>query len=355
VEEFFEEEAGEALGVVADDAVFLEEIVQNDAEAKFLEGGEVNGHGFGALGAVTAGDIGGDGLAIGNDPINDAVADVGLDGAEMVGKGIAGGFAGLGHEIGNVDARGFGFGDGAGNFRNQKIRQNAGVERTRAEEDQVGLLDGFDGFGKRADAARRKAEALDGRAAGSNAGFAVHGAAVFKFGDKVDVGKSRGEDAAANGEDSAADTDGFGEIAGNMGEGGEKEIAKIVADEPAAGVEAILKEAAEEGFIFRKSDHAIANVAGREDAIFAAEAAGTAAVIGDGDDGGKIGDGAFRAGLFAGAGDDEFLEAAEKSGEASAAAEGHDAEAAGESVWFGGTLFHAGDLIGTASKIRKRI
>src|SRR6266849_7847157 len=80
VEEFFEEEAGEAAGVVAQDAVFLEEVVEDDAEAELLEGGEIDGHGFGALGAVAAGHVGGDGLAIGDDPIDDAAGDVFLDG-----------------------------------------------------------------------------------------------------------------------------------------------------------------------------------------------------------------------------------------------------------------------------------
>jgi len=116
MEEFFEEEAGEAAGVVAEDAVFLEEVVEDDAEAELLEGGEIDGHGFGALGAVAAGHVGGDGLAIGDDPIDDAAGDVFLDGAEMVGEGVAGGFTWLGHEIGDVDAGSFGFGDGGGNF-----------------------------------------------------------------------------------------------------------------------------------------------------------------------------------------------------------------------------------------------
>ena len=35
-EELFEEEAGEAAGMVAEDAVFLEEIVEDDAEAELL-------------------------------------------------------------------------------------------------------------------------------------------------------------------------------------------------------------------------------------------------------------------------------------------------------------------------------
>src|SRR5712664_4881808 len=105
-EELFEEEAGEAAGVVAEDAVFLEEIVENDAEAELLEGGKIDGHRFGALGAVAAGHVGRNGLAIGDDPIDDAARDGFLDGAKVIGEGVAGGFAGLGHQIGDVDARG---------------------------------------------------------------------------------------------------------------------------------------------------------------------------------------------------------------------------------------------------------
>src|SRR5216683_23523 len=288
-EELFEEEAGEAAGVVADDAVFLEEIVEDDAEAELLEGGKIDGHRFGALRAVTPSHIGRDGLAIGDDPIDDAARDVLLNGAEMIGKGVAGGFAGLGHQIGNVDARGLGFGDGAGNFRDKKVRKNAGVERAGAQKNEVGLLDGFEGFGERAHAARGKCEFLDRRAAaGGDAGFAVNGAAVFERGNGMNVRKRRWKNAAANRQHFAADADGFGKIAGDVGECGEEKIAEIVADESAAGVKTILEKPAEKGFIFRKSDHAVADVAGRQDAIFPAEAAGAAAVIGVGDDGGEI-------------------------------------------------------------------
>ena len=113
----FEEEAGEAAGVVAEDAAFLEEIVEDDTEAEFLELGKINGHRFGALRAVAPGHIGRDGLAIGDNPIDDAARHVFLDGAEMIAEGVAGGFAGLGHQIGDVDARSFGIGDGGGDFR----------------------------------------------------------------------------------------------------------------------------------------------------------------------------------------------------------------------------------------------
>src|SRR6266849_2825554 len=156
VEEFFEEEAGEAAGVVADDGMLLEESVEDDAETELLEGGKIDGHRFRALGAIAPGYIGRDGAAIGDDPIDNAMRDVLLDGAKMIGKSVAGGFAGLGHQVGDVHARSVRFGNSVGNFRNQKVRKNAGVERTGSEKNQVGFLDGFDGQGKRMHAARGK-------------------------------------------------------------------------------------------------------------------------------------------------------------------------------------------------------
>src|SRR5437879_915997 len=155
VEEFFEEEAGEAAGAMAEDSVFFEEIIEDDAVAEFFEGGQIDNHGFGALGAIAPGDLGRNGLPIGNHPIDDAMAHVGLDGAKMLGKRVTGGFTGLRHEISDVDARRLGSGDGGGNFRDEQVWKNAGVERAGTQEDDVRLLDGFDGLGQRLDAARR--------------------------------------------------------------------------------------------------------------------------------------------------------------------------------------------------------
>src|SRR6266566_7649827 len=124
MEELFEEEAGKAARVVANDGVFLEKIVEDDAEAELLQRGEIDRYRFSALGAVAPCNFGRDGLAIGNDPINDTMGDVFLDGAEMIGESVAGSFAGLRHEIGDVDAWRLGLGDRAGNFRDQEIRKD---------------------------------------------------------------------------------------------------------------------------------------------------------------------------------------------------------------------------------------
>src|SRR2546427_515419 len=44
MEEFFEEQAREAAGVVAQNAVLLEEVIENNAATEFLENREIDGH-----------------------------------------------------------------------------------------------------------------------------------------------------------------------------------------------------------------------------------------------------------------------------------------------------------------------
>ncbi len=339
-EEFFEEEAGEAGGIVADDAVFFEEIVEDDAVAESLQSPQIDGDGIGAACAIALGHFGRNGLAIGYHPIDNAARRVMLDGAQMIGEGVAGGFAGLGHKIGDVHARRFRFGDGVCDVRYQQVGKDAGVERAGAEQNQIGFVDGFEGLGKRACGAREERELLDGLAAGGDAGLTVDAASIFESGNEGDVGDGRRKNLAADGENFAAEADGFGKITGDVGERCEEEIAEIVADEAAAGVEAILKETAEKSFVLRQGDHAIADVSGGQDAVFATQAAGTAAVIGYGDDSGEAGDGMVGVGGFVAAANDQLLQAAKNCREARAAAEGDDVEAVGELRGLGYALFH---------------
>ena len=125
-----------------------------------------------------------------------------------------------------------------------------------------------------------------------------------------------------------------------MSESSEEKIAEIVANEAVARMEAILKEAAQQSFVLRKGDHAIADVTRREDAIFAAEAAGAAAVIRDRDDGGEIGDGALGADMIFDAPGDVLFEAAKERGKAGAAAKSDNAEAARKRIGIRSAFFH---------------
>ncbi len=129
----------------------------------------------------------------------------------------------------------------------------------------------------------------DAPAAGGDAGFAVDEGAVVHAGGEGDVGVGGGEDAAAGGEDLRGHLDGLSEVPGDVGEGGDEEVAEAVAFELAL-VEAELKELGEEMLVFREGDHAVADVAGGEHLEVFAEPAGGAAVVGYGDDGGEVAD-----------------------------------------------------------------
>src|ERR1039458_3559375 len=79
-----------------------------------------------------------------------------------------------------------------------------------------------------------------------------------------------------------------GEIAQDLGEGHEEEVAEAVALESAAGWEAVLEEAGQQGRVFAEGDHAVADVARGEHVGLPAQASGAAAVVGHGDDGGDV-------------------------------------------------------------------
>ena len=262
-EEFVDEEAGEARRIVADEAVFFEEIVEHKLDLEFEEFIGVNDDGLGTFGAITARDVGGDGLAIGDNPVNDALADMELNGVQMFTERVVGGFAGLGHEIGDINARGFGTRNGLGNFRDEEIGNDAGVERAGTHKDQVGFLNGINGFGEGTNAARHELDLSDGHAAAGDFRFAANVLAIGERRGEMHVGDGGGKDAAAYGENFTGDANGFGEIAGHVGEGGKEQVAKIMANEAAAGMKTVLEEAAEQRFILRKGHHAVANVPGR--------------------------------------------------------------------------------------------
>ena len=81
----------------------------------------------------------------------------------------------------------------------------------------------------------------------------------------------------------------MGKVAGNVGKCGEEEIAEAVSLQAATGSKSVLEEAAEKGLILTESDHTVADVAGWENIEFAPQSTRTATIIGDRNDGRKIG------------------------------------------------------------------
>jgi len=334
-----EQEAGELRGVVPDDAMLLKKIAGQEFNAEAGDTLGIEADLLGALGAITPGDLRRDGLAIGDDVVDEVPAHVILNDANVLAEGVVRGLAGLGHEIGDVNTRGSGASDRTSDFGNQEIGENTGVEGTGAHEDEVGFVDGLDGGSEGADAARDEFEFANGLGAARDPGLSFDALAVREGGDEMNVGSGGRKDAAANGEDFRGDANGLRKIAGDVSERGEKEITEVVAAEPASSLETILKEAAEEGFVFGESDHAVPDVARRKNAIFAAKTPGTAAVVGDGDDGSKIGDGASESRLLIAAANDVVFEPAKESGKSGATAESDNGKGARRPLRFART-FH---------------
>jgi len=297
-EEFVDEEARQARGVVAKDTVLFDEVAGNEANFQLQDFVAIEQHWFGTLSAITAGDFRRDRLEIGDDGVNDAGGDVMVDGTKMIAESVMSGFAGLGHEIGDVDAGSSGASDGVSNLGDEQVGDDTGVERAGPHEDEVRLLDGLDGRGERTDAAWVQPNFTNGHPAAGNARFALHALAVGKSSDQMHVGKRGRKDPATNSEDFARDADGFGKVTRHMGKSGQEEIAEIVATQATAGVEAILEKPTEKGFVLGECHHAVTDVAGGKHAIFAAETAGTATVIGDRNDGGEVRDGALYSGVL---------------------------------------------------------
>src|ERR1700756_2194876 len=81
VEKFLEQQAGKAFWVVANDAVFFEEIVEDHAESELLKLWNVDCDRFRALPAIALGDFGRNGLAVRDHPIDHALRRVALNSA----------------------------------------------------------------------------------------------------------------------------------------------------------------------------------------------------------------------------------------------------------------------------------
>ena len=207
--------------------------------------------------------------------------------------------------------------------------------------------DGFEGAGQGAGVGGFEHEFGDAFFAGGDVGLAFDEGAVVHAGGECDVDVGGGKDAAAGGEDLRRHLYGLGEVAGDVGERGDEKVAEAVAFELAL-LEAELEEFGEQVLVLGEGDHAVADVAGGQHVEVGAEAAGGAAVVGDGDDGGEVADDALhvRAGdaggvwserggpaalpnaeaLAAVDGGDVALQAAQQGGEAGASADGDDSQ-----------------------------
>ena len=150
-------------------------------------------------------------------------------------------------------------------------------------------MDRFERFGQRLGMMARKLDAPHGAASFADAALGGDDTAIVHQRFERDIFYGRGQYAAVDAQQFAGLADGSGKISGDLAERGQEQIAHAVAAETAAHVKAKLKGAGDGRIFVRKSGDAAADIAGRENAVIAAEAAGAAAIVGDGDDGSEFG------------------------------------------------------------------
>ena len=280
----------------------MDDIAGDGFDAEVADAVEVGFDGLLVFASVLFEALGGDGSGVDEGVVEDGLTGRGAgvleDLFDVLGGGEADGLVGLGHEVADEDAGGFGFGEGLGDAVDEEVGDEGGVEGAGAEGDQIGFRDGMESLGQ--------GFAVAGLSMSSTMRFLLAVMLVSPWTREPssmravrDVGVGGGEDASAGGEDLGGHLDGLGEVSGDVGEGGDEEIAEAVAFELALA-EAELEELGEEVLVFGEGDHAVADVAGGEHLEVFAETAGGAAVVGDGDYGGEVADDAGQGGAGGG-------------------------------------------------------
>lgn len=281
--------------VVPDDAILAQEIACHVPQSHGIELLERRLHWFGALLAITTQQAWLHRGAIDYGKIEKAIARVVIDGPNMIGDRVVLRFAGLRHQVGNVDARCPRLSNDLRDFLNQQIGDDARIERARPYEYQVSFSNRRKHLRKGANAPRDEPNPVDAFARARNIRFAGHNRAVRKFCLERHILLSRRKYSPADRQNARRHSNSLGEVSRNVCQRRKKEIAEAVTGQAAPGRKPVLEEIAEQRFILRKCHHAVAYVAGRKNSIFAPQAAGASAIVRHSDDRCKVRDGPLRA------------------------------------------------------------
>ena len=314
---------------MADPTGFLQQVAAENLHSHAAQTFQVVLHGQRLLPGVPLQERGADGAGIHDHIIEQVNAGVVMNRGDVVRRGELGGLSRLPHEVDEAGLHCPAPGDGLGDALDQQVGDDAGEQGAGAERDGVGFGDGLQGLRER-DAARRiEPDSADAGAGSADAGFAGHDAAVLQIRFESHVGGRGGVDVALDGQHLRGDAHGAGEIARDVGERGQKEVAETVALQAATAGEAVAEQTRKQGFVFRERHHAVANIARWEHLEIAPQTARAAAVIAHGDDGGEIDDWKLRqqrGGIAARGGAGENFEATEQGREARAAADEDDSQ-----------------------------
>lgn len=278
---------------MADVVAFAREVAFDDAAAFLEERLDVaDFHGeFVFLFRILFREVFADFARMHEDVVHATLSDVALDDRDEVFHVVPVGFAMLRHDVADVDHFGVGLLERFAHSGGEQVRYDARVEVARADDDVVGIEDGF--ARPRIELAVADEEGVfDGEVGvvfgDVDVGFADDGFAVFERHAQVHVTERYRDDLSADVEHFAEFLDARFEVAGDVGEGGEQEVANGVPAHAVAALEAVFEKLADGVGVLGEGEDGAADVARRQNAELVAEFAGRTAGVGHRYDGRQV-------------------------------------------------------------------
>ena len=199
----------------------------------------------------------------------------------------------LGHDIADVDLQRVGGAHRIGNAVHQQVWDDAGIQASRPQQDQVGLTDRTHRLRQRLGMLGQQAHTLNAAVLslfeGTDLGLPQHRGAVFKGGLQRHVGIGHRQHPAGDGQHLAHAGHRLVEGIGNAVEGRQDQIPEGLARQVAgARREAVGQQLLHDRLHIGQGLHTVADVPRRGHAKVLAQPAGSASVIRHGDDSGQV-------------------------------------------------------------------
>ena len=129
-----EDGAGKARGIMSNDVVLQQKIASQNAQTQPFKFNDGWRHRFGTPAPIAPQRARRNYRAIDNGPVEEVQVGVLINCPYVIRDRISLGLARLGHQVGNVDARGFGAANRGGHAVHQKVGNNAGIKRARTDQ-----------------------------------------------------------------------------------------------------------------------------------------------------------------------------------------------------------------------------
>ena len=213
------------------------------------------------------------------------------NGADVIVGIIAVGLAVLCQDVEDIKLQRFAFPYGVGNAADKEVRDDAGIETSRADDDDIGAADGVDALLQRGWALRDEPDLADPGIVDlfgvEDLALAEDAAAVVELRFQMYVLIRDRQHAARDGQNVSHAVYRFVKRTGNAVHGSQKQIAEALPGKAALG-KAVVEQLLHGRLGIGKRHDAVADIARRQHAEILPQHAGAAAVVCDGHNGGNV-------------------------------------------------------------------